>query len=118
VRHARFQRLEELELRIGSVGCGLLSRRSKTAHLADPGDQSLAVAQRDRRPSGFGGRDGYRRRSASVIGRITSEPLSTCWRTISSFSARFSSARSRVVFAPRRPEDGAADEAADAAGRR
>ena len=51
------------------------------------------------------GRGGYRRRSASVICRITSEPLWTCSRTSSSFAARFSSAFSRVVFT-RSPDEG------------
>jgi hypothetical protein len=68
--------------------------------LPDPRDQALPSAGTHRLSTRLdrGARGGYRRRSASVILRITSDPLSTCARTIASFSARFSSARSRAVF--------------------
>src|SRR5438270_401203 len=76
------------------------TKRVSLPDLPDPGDQSLTLGRTHLLSARLvrGARGGYRRRSASVILRITSEPLSTCSRTTASFSARFSSARSRAVF--------------------
>ena len=76
------------------------------AGLPDPCDQPLAPwrARRPRDRSGATGRGGYRRRSSSVIERITSDPFWTCSRTTCSLAWRCCSARSRPVFTrpPRR----------------
>jgi len=101
VGHTSFERLEAVRRRLARICARLIADRGETADLADPCDQSLAIAHRHRPRGRFGGaeRTGKRSRSSAVIWRITSEPLSTCWRTSSCLARRCSSARRRVPVA-------------------
>src|ERR1019366_1299139 len=87
-------RIVHLGSRFGG-GC-----RGYATNVSDARDEPLPLAHAHDLPYRLGraGRGGYRRRSASVILRITSEPLSTCSRTSSSLAWRFSCSRSHSVF--------------------
>lgn len=97
---ATLERAKLILLRSDGPLSRLLSCGGRLAELADPRQEPVTLAHTHRLPGRLvcTGRGGYRRRSSSVISRITSDPFWTCSRINSSFAARFSSARWRVLF--------------------
>jgi hypothetical protein len=77
VSDAFLERIERIWRWIARAAARSISGRSQSADLADPRDQPLPLAHRHRFPRRrrCAGRAGYRRRSLSVIMRVTSEPL-------------------------------------------
>lgn len=77
VLDAFFERFEPIWLWIARAAARSIPGCGQSADLADPGNQSLPLADRHRflRRRRCAGRSGYRRRSLSATMRITNEPL-------------------------------------------
>lgn len=81
VRDPRFKGTDAIPCGTSAAGrCWFAGCPFGAANLADPRDQPLTLAQAHQRTRRLGraGRGGKRRRSSSVIWRITNEPLCTC----------------------------------------